>query len=149
MRGFFRLNFPREVFPVLITILGTSLSHDIKFWFSLHKIRQFIDRPRQCWKYHKYNHSEFKCPSQANLVCTNYSKQHDGEYQASPYCYNCEGDHRADYNQYSSRQDEANLLKYKCLNFLSITDARRKYFAKYQLITLLPLFKLDPYIMNL
>ena len=130
MRRFSRLNSPREVSPVLVTILGNSLPNEIKLWFSLHKIRQFIDRPRQCRKCHKYNHSESKCPSQANPICVNCGTQHEGVCQAAPHCCNCEGNHRADYNQCPTRQEEAKFLKYKCLNFLSITDARRKYFRK-------------------
>ena len=59
------------------------------------------------------------CGTQQERVC-----------QAIPHFCSCVGDHRPDYNQCPSRQEEAQFLKYKCLNFLSITDARQKYFLK-------------------
>ena len=46
MCRFFRLNSPKEVSPILVTIVGNSLPNEIKLWFSLHKIHLFIDCPR-------------------------------------------------------------------------------------------------------
>lgn len=50
LRRFRNPDSTNEVSPVLLTVLGTKLPSGVKIWLSMHKIRQFIDRSRQCKK---------------------------------------------------------------------------------------------------
>ncbi|GIY85589.1 uncharacterized protein CDAR_205331 [Caerostris darwini] len=57
LRRFVKLNSTQEFSPVLVTILGTFLPDAIKIWFTNQKIRQFVDRARQCLHSYEFTHA--------------------------------------------------------------------------------------------
>lgn len=128
MRRFIKKDNKSETSPVLITSLGTFLPNEIKIWFSVQRIRQFIDRPRQCNNCYKFNHNSSRCNS--DQLCATCGKSHKGTCNDPLSCVNCGAGHRADYNQCPFRLQEAEFLKFKCQNFLSFVDARRKFSQK-------------------
>ena len=69
--------------------------------------------------------------SQANPICVNCGTQHEGVcVKLFPIAVIVTDTIEQTTICAQSRQKETKFLKYKCLNFLSITDARRKYFRK-------------------
>ena len=114
--------------PVLITILGTRLPSEIKLWFSIQHIKQFVDRPHQCTKRFCFNHPTLKCS--AEHLCVTCGIVHEGPGTSPVKCVRCSGPYRADYNQCPSRQAEIEFLQFKSNNFLSFNVARRLYATK-------------------
>lgn len=86
-----------EIFPVSITISGTSFLAKVKIGFSVQKMHQFIDCPCKCKKCYKYNYATLKCKS--DQLCVICSSQHAGTCTKSVKCNNCNKDNRSDYNQ--------------------------------------------------
>lgn len=125
LRRFLRKGSTNDLSPVLVTILGTRLPAEIKIWFTVQRIKLFVDRPRQCRKCRKFDHSETKCKN--DYACVNCGANHSDLCQESPKCVNCGGEHRADYRQCPQRIREEEFLQFKCNNFLSFIDARRKF----------------------
>lgn len=74
---------------VPVTSPGTNLPHEIKLRISLHFIRQFIDRPQQCNKCFKFNHSSEKCNSEQ--ICVTCSLCHTGTCTSPVRCSNYGG----------------------------------------------------------
>lgn len=128
LRRFIRRDSNPELSPILVTTLGTSLPLEIKIWLTIHQIRQFIDRPRQCLKCFKFNHVTSKCNS--SQLCTTCGTHHEGPCSLKLSCTNCSGEHRSDYNQCPFRLKEAEFLNFKCKHFLSFVAARRAFFKK-------------------
>lgn len=81
--------------PVLVMSLGISLPSEIKLFFLILQICQFIDYTSD-----KFNHTTFNC--KPNQICATYGIQNEGLYSNLVSCSNCGGDHRSDYNQCSS-----------------------------------------------
>lgn len=125
LRRFLKRGSTKETSPILVTILGTNLPQHIKMFYTLQNIKQFVDRPRQCGKCYKYNHSTIRCPSEK--LCINCGKKHNEPCTEPTICINCGGEHKADNSQCPTRVKEINILEFKCRNFLSITEARRRY----------------------
>ena len=140
---FVKKNIQVEFSPVLIICLGTYLPLELKIWFTIKHIQQFVNRLRQCSKSmlvnarnqcssmleinarqcSLFNHVSSKC--QNNQLCVNCGTQHERVCTLPVSCPNCKGEHRADYNHCPFRTQEAEFLSYKCKNFLSFIDARR------------------------
>lgn len=68
LRRFIRKYSTKNHSPELVTTLGTSLPTEIKLWLSIQETRKFIDRPRQCNKFYKFNHSTFKSNLNQNFT---------------------------------------------------------------------------------
>ena len=94
LRRFFKKNSQAEFSPVLITCLGTYMPSELKFWFTVKHIQQFVDRPRQCSKCFLFNHASSKF--QKNQLCVNCGTQHEEVCTSPVSCPNCKGEHRAD-----------------------------------------------------
>lgn len=125
MRRFKKKDSSSTVSPVLITSLGIAIPAEIKLWFTLQRIRQFVDRPRQCARCFKFNHATGKC--QSEQICATCGLKHSGPCTSEVKCVNCGEGHRADYLQCPTRTREMDFLRFKSGNFLSFTDARRKF----------------------
>ncbi|GBM07291.1 hypothetical protein AVEN_187849-1 [Araneus ventricosus] len=57
MRRVLKQNSVKDMSPVLITVLSTTIPDEIKIWFINQKIQHFIDRPRQCTKCYSLAHA--------------------------------------------------------------------------------------------
>lgn len=113
---------------VLVTIYGNTVPSEIKLFYTVIKLEKFIDSPRQCGKCYKFNHSMKSCNKKEGL-CSNCGLAHSEECTTlTPTCINCEGPHPATEKTCPSRKTEEKLLKFKCLNNLTFTEARR-FFA--------------------
>ncbi|GIX78398.1 hypothetical protein CDAR_313651 [Caerostris darwini] len=75
LRRFVKLNSTQEFSPVLITILGTFLPDSIKIWFTNQKIRQFVDRVRQCLHCYEFTHATRVCDRN---ICPRCGVNHEG-----------------------------------------------------------------------
>lgn len=126
LRRFVKRNTSPEYSPVLVTIIGTCLKREISLWYTLHRITQFIDKPRQCNKCHKFTHNTSKCDLQ-QVLCSKCGSSHEGLCAAPISCCNCGGEHGADDVNCPARMREAAFMTYKCSNFLSFTEARRTF----------------------
>lgn len=91
MHGFRKPDSTNEVFPLLVTVLGTHLPSKVKIWLTIQKIRQFIDCPRQCKKCFNYNLRSQKCKSEQ--ICVNCSVQHTDTCTNNVKCVNCGNEH--------------------------------------------------------
>ena len=126
LRRFVKRDTSPEASPVLITSLGTLLPTELKIWYSIHHVKQFIDRPRQCRRCFKFNHTEIKCKN-AEKICVTCGSSHGGSCSLPMACINCKGEHRADFLQCPFRKKEEEFLRFKCSNFLTFSEARRKF----------------------
>lgn len=57
---FIRNHNAKEFSPILVTSLGSLLPPQINRWFSVQRICQFADHPRQYTKCYKFNHIEMQ-----------------------------------------------------------------------------------------
>ena len=99
-------------------------AEEIRFRFFIHRVRQFIDRPRQCRKYHKFTHYEVKCNIE-NKICVTCGESHERACSSPIICANCKSAHRADFNQCPVRITEIDFLIFKCNQHLTFTETRR------------------------
>ena len=101
------------------------MPQDIKLWFTIQNIKQFVDRPRQCTRCFRFNHPTSKCKNEQ--VCVTCGSAHEGPCTSTVVCASCAGPHRADYNQCPNRFAEIEFLHFKCSQFLSFIEARRAF----------------------
>ncbi|GBO39799.1 hypothetical protein AVEN_126489-1 [Araneus ventricosus] len=123
MRRFLKQNSTKEVSPVLITILGTTLPEAIKIWFVHQRLQQFIDRPRQCNKCFSFIHPSRIC-DKAN-ACYLCGVVHIGPCQHPEKCVNCNGSHNAKSRSCPFYIKEQKILELKCRNHITTGEARR------------------------
>lgn len=112
----------------LITIYGTSIPEELKLFYTVVHPSTFYDRPRQCSKCYKYNHSVKNCSS-TTPICIRCGEDHPSTSCSNNvlHCVNCKGDHSADHQQCPSRIEEARFLKFKIDSHLTFSEARRKF----------------------
>ena len=112
---------------VLVTIFGTVLPQEIKYFYMIEKIKPFYDRPRQCTKCWRYDHATSKCKNEP--VCKFCAESHPTESCTSPSkrCVNCQENHDASDPNCLTRAKEVEILKYKTDCHLPITEARRRF----------------------
>ncbi|GBM70554.1 hypothetical protein AVEN_267244-1 [Araneus ventricosus] len=123
MRRFLKQNSPKEMSPVLITILGTTVPEAIKIWFVHQRLQKFIDRPRQCNKCFSFMH-----PSRIGdqiVICYLCGVVHIGPCQQPEKCINCNGPHNAKSTSCPSYITEQKILELKCRNRITTGEARR------------------------
>ncbi|GFS94174.1 uncharacterized protein TNCV_3786391 [Trichonephila clavipes] len=129
IRRFIKSGTNPEISPVLITILGTVLSDNVKLWFINHKIQLFIDKPRQCTKCFSFSHPSRFCQSPA--ICCNCGSSHSGECTVNANCIyiNCKGNHPANFSLCSSFLAEKQIMELKCRQHVTLSETRRRFRA--------------------
>ncbi|GBO32965.1 hypothetical protein AVEN_180818-1 [Araneus ventricosus] len=123
MRRFLKQNSPKEISPVLITILGTTVPEAIKIWFVHQRLQKFIDRPRQCNKCFSFMHPSRICDK--TIICYLCGAAHIGPCQQPVKCINCNGPHNAKSTSCPSYITEQKILELKCRNHITTGEARR------------------------
>lgn len=109
-----------------MTKLGTRLPSEIKLWFQNHRISAFWDKPRQCAKCYKYNHSTRTCTRDA--VCKKCAQSHESACSSdTTVCINCQGPHEADDKNCPLYAKEVKIQKFKSENHFTISEARRQF----------------------
>ena len=90
------------------------------------KVKKFIHRPTQCYKCFEYGHVVHKCNN--NRRCRNCSMEHrdDDECLATPFCFNCDGDHSPSSRTCPRYKLEQEILEVANNNFISIGSAKRQ-----------------------
>ncbi|GIY45522.1 hypothetical protein CDAR_401071 [Caerostris darwini] len=124
LRRFVKINSTQEFSLVLVTILGTFLPDAIKIWFTNQKIRQFVDRVRQCLHCYEFTHATRVCDKN---VCPLCGVNHEGQCQGPEKCILCNGPHSATSKICPRHTVEQKILEFKCRNHLTIGEARRLY----------------------
>ncbi|GBL79142.1 hypothetical protein AVEN_258042-1 [Araneus ventricosus] len=125
MRRFLKQNSVKDMSPVLITVLGTTIPDEIKIWFINQKIQHFIDRPRQCTKCYSLAHASRICDR--TNVCFLCCEEHVGPCQGPEKCINCKGPHNAKSTSCPAYIKEGKILEFKCRNHITTSEARRVY----------------------
>ncbi|GBN17051.1 hypothetical protein AVEN_63798-1 [Araneus ventricosus] len=128
LRRFVKLNSNKAISPVLITILGTTVTETIKLWFIRQRIQPFVDRPRQCNKCFVYTHGTRICDK--SNICFCCGGDHIGPCQQPTKCVNCSGSHNAKSRSYPIYIQEQQILELKCHNHITIGEARRVFQQK-------------------
>ncbi|GBM70428.1 hypothetical protein AVEN_154427-1 [Araneus ventricosus] len=123
MRRFPKQNSPKEMSPVLITILDTTVPEAIKIWFIHQRLQKFIDRPRQCNKCFSFMHPSRICDK--TVICYLCGVVHIGPCQQPEKCINCNGTHNAKSTSCPSYIAEQKILELKCQNHITTGEARR------------------------
>lgn len=128
IRRFTRKGSKEQSETVLVKVYGQKLPTEIKVFFSVIKINKFVDKPRQCQKCFKFNHSTKKCTAKTQL-CKKCGEEHEIELctKDKPTCINCKEDHLADNIKCVSRKEEEKFLKFKAEHNLSFSEARRTF----------------------
>lgn len=121
-------NVPTET--VLITILGHSLPPFVKLFFTRQQLRLFVDKPRQCQRCFRYDHNTPNC--KFNCRCQKCGEEHGTELCSNSgiKCANCKGEHKVTDKQCPSWEKEAEVLRFKAENHLSLAEARRNFRKK-------------------
>ncbi|GBN37012.1 hypothetical protein AVEN_74995-1 [Araneus ventricosus] len=125
MRRFLKQNSEKNMSPVLITVLDTTIPDAIKIWFISQKIQHFIDRPRQCTNCYSLEHASRIC--EKTNICFLCSETHTGPCQGPEKCINCEGPHNAKSNLCPAYIKEKKILGLKCRNHITTSEARRVF----------------------
>ncbi|GBL72944.1 hypothetical protein AVEN_128126-1 [Araneus ventricosus] len=125
MRRFLKQNSVKDMSPVLITVLGTTIPDEIKIWFINQKIQHFIDHPRQCTKCYSLAHASRICDK--TNVCFLCSEEHVGPCQGPEKCINCKGPHNAKSNSCPAYIKDKKILEFKCQNHITTSEARRVF----------------------
>ncbi|GBO31372.1 hypothetical protein AVEN_203977-1 [Araneus ventricosus] len=125
MRRFLKQNSVKDMSPVLITVLGTTIPDEIKIWFINQKIQHFIDRSRQCTKCYSFAHASRICDR--TNVCFLCGEEHVGPCQGPEKCINCKGPHNAKSTSCPAYIKEGKILEFKCRNHITTSEARRVY----------------------
>ncbi|GBL82284.1 hypothetical protein AVEN_252454-1 [Araneus ventricosus] len=123
MRRFLKLNSTKEISPVLITIIGTTVPEAIKIWLVHQRSQKFIDWPRQCNKCFSCTHPSRIC-DKAN-ICYLCGVVDIGPCQQPEKCINCHGSHNAKYRSCPFYVKEQKILELKCRNHITTDEARR------------------------
>ncbi|GBL71609.1 hypothetical protein AVEN_273607-1 [Araneus ventricosus] len=124
MRRFLKQNSPKEMSPVLITILGTTVPEAIKIWFVHQRLQKFIDRSRQCNKCFSFMHPSRICDK--TVICYLCGVVHIGPCQQAEKCINCNGHHNAK-STCPSYITEQKILELKCRSHITTGEARRTF----------------------
>ena len=129
MRGFgegrqkttqMKVRFKASVFPVSVNIL-----------YERFQVRQFIDRPWQCYNCQGYGHSaKFCTKKQRCLVCAHSAGEHrvaDCQVRDGPQkCVNCGGPHLSNSWKCQKMQKEKEIQKFKCNSHVTYSEAVKK-----------------------
>ena len=126
MRGFgerrqkttqMKVRFDASAFPDNVIIL-----------YERFHVRQFIDRPWQCYKCQGYGHSaKFCTKKQRCLVCAGEHKVADCQKRdGAKKCVNCGGAHISNSWRCQRMQNEKEIQKVKCNNHITYSEAVRK-----------------------
>lgn len=112
---------------VLVTKLGRTLPEYAKLFFTRHKLRIFVDKPRQCQKCFRFDHNTQSCSKIQK--CGNCGENHENEGCNNPKlsCTNCGEEHRATDRKCIMWVKETDLLKFKAENHLTLAEARRRF----------------------
>ena len=117
---------PQPTPSVLVTSYGTSLPTDVKLWMQRYPIQLFHDRPRQCGKCFRFNHSTKSCRSEQ--ICKKCSQVHTGDCSTPTLlCTNCKENHAADDKNCAAYITEKNLQKFRSEHHLTLREARRQF----------------------
>lgn len=128
LRRFREKGGPNPSESVLVSVFGHHLPTEVKLFYTVQKIRLFIDSVRQCTKCFKFNHQTKKCPSEVHL-CSKCGSNHLSTNcdKNPPICVNCSGHHLATDFLCPRRQEEKHFLHFKCNRHLSFSEARRLF----------------------
>ncbi|GIY13747.1 uncharacterized protein CDAR_531331 [Caerostris darwini] len=99
-------------------------TNDMEIWFTNQKIRQFVDRVRQCLHCYEFTHATRVCDRN---ICPRCGVNHEGLCQGPEKCIHCAGSHPATSKICPRHIHEQKLLEFKCRNHLTIGEARRIY----------------------
>lgn len=127
LRRFIRPGTNKTDSPVLVTILGLDVPDRIKYWLTSYKTELFIDRPRSCGKCHKFDHTTRFCKETAAYCGRCNELQHGRCFVTEDkcVCHNCLGNHPTNSKTCEFYKQEQKILEFKCLNRLTVTEARR------------------------
>lgn len=130
LRRFIKPGSQKSHSPVLITLLGTVVPDRIKIWLTSIKTSLFVDRPKNCSKCQKFDHSARFC-KETVTKCGKCGETHTEKCTSKQIkCANCAGNHYANSEACEYYQQEKKILEYKSMNRLTITEARRTMAVK-------------------
>lgn len=129
IRRFTKKGYNQPTETLLITIYGRILPTYIRIWMNRQKISQFFDKPRQCVKCFKFNHPTKFCKN--NETCNQCGENHANVNCQKPLrCVNCQGAHHPTSKECPEYIKEMEFVKFKVLNGLSFSEARKRYREK-------------------
>ena len=105
----------------------------VRIGFIQAKVDVYIPNPLRCYKCQVFGHHENKCGRLA--ICVNCSMPEHcqpGQCQRPAKCANCSGDLSAKSKDCPQWEKERKILKIKCENNLSFSEARKQFEQFYQ-----------------
>lgn len=113
---------------ILVTIIGHKIPSQLKLWYQIFNIEIFVDKPRQCFKCGKYNHSPKFCTQ--NKICFRCGNAEHLGKNCIPKCVNCSESHEASDKNCKCYLNEVEINKLRAEMHLPLSEARLKYYAK-------------------
>lgn len=109
----------------IVTFNTPILPEEVIIGFTVCHVKQYIPRPRRCFRCHGYGHSKTKCREEYSL-CANCAKQEHGECLKPSKCINCGGNHSAASKNCATYLFESEVLATQANQRIPLFEARRQ-----------------------
>ena len=112
---------------ILLTFYGSSLPVHVRVGPLHLRVRQFVDRPLQCFSCFGYGHGSKNCTEAPRCGnCSQLDAHSTAECTADAYCFYCREGHQLRSRQCPRYRLEQDILQLANSQFISIGSARRE-----------------------
>lgn len=117
----------------LITFNKTELPEKVTIGWTKCKVRQYIPRPRRCFKCQRYGHGAKTCRAESSACATcgqSMDDDHPQPCNQPPSCVNCHRDHPSSSRTCSAYHQEEEILAVQTRGRLRYSDAKKQVLAR-------------------
>lgn len=114
----------------VVTFDTAHLPEQIQLAWNQLEVREYIPRPRRCYKCQKFGHGSNSCRVET-AICVNCGGDTHGECHKPPKCSNCDGDHPASQRNCFYYQMESEVVTTMTKKKISYGLARREVTSRY------------------
>ena len=117
-----------ETIPTSIYIVTFECCHlpqEITIWWTRCLVREYIPKPRRCFKCHKFGHGRVTCPSETAICVRCNLEAHEERCDREPMCSNCGHGHPASSRDCFYYNLEQETLRIQTKERVSYVEAKR------------------------
>ena len=117
-------NNNRTQMPLFVLTFDTvKLPDRVQIGWTSCQVRQYIPRPRRCYKCQRYGHGATNCRS-LDATCVNCGLPAHGECHEGPRCANCGGEHPASATDCPTYRYEEEIIATKTKENITFREAK-------------------------